>query len=127
MRPIISPPHPEIAQLGLSPYSFIYVETRAFKGEIKEMGESDVHDSTFKPLISGTVFKVLEKTTSIRSYSNCATMTSAAATTAQRSTSNDSDLIASLHALQANLNSRKLVRSFNYPAPADPSKSAAGR
>ena len=53
---------------------------------------------------------------SIRSFSTGATMASMA-TTAQ--SSENSDLIASLHALQAK--SKKLVRSSTYPAPADSS------
>ena len=36
-------PHFEIAHLGLSPYSFVFFNTYAFKGEIKETGVSDVH------------------------------------------------------------------------------------
>ena len=57
-----------------------------------------------------------EATTSIRSFSTGATMTSAP-TTAQLS--ENSDLIASLHALQTK--SKKLVNSTFYPAPADSS------
>ena len=41
-------PHPEIAQLGLFLYSFIFINTYVCKGEIKEMGESNVHYQTFK-------------------------------------------------------------------------------
>lgn len=59
---------------------------------------------TIKPLITRRTLKSLEAMAS-------------AATTAQFS--EDSDLIASLHALSSK--SPKLVRSSNYPAPADPS------
>jgi tRNA ligase len=62
-----------------------------------------------------TTSKSSEATTSIRSFSADATITSAAAT----ARSENSDLVASLHALRTK--PKKLVRSSTYPAPAEPS------
>ena len=72
--------------------------------------------STIKPLIFRTTSKSSEATTSIRSFSTDATLTSAPAT-AQSSA--DSDFIASLYALEDK--SPQLLKSSSLTAPADPS------
>ena len=73
-------------------------------------------ESTINPLIFRTASKSSEATTSIRSFSTEATLTSAPA---GAQTSEDSDLIASLHAIEYDF--PRLFSSSSLTPPADPS------